>query len=689
MPDPLEYIVTGALTQCDKGGGFMMFTSTHNTNIHIQKKLVAIETDTTPLVNIPSYGMCAVTGAPCSPKPTVWQGAYEYVKVHHVKPLIFGSCHMCAQGGVIKFITSGQVLLADALTPETLAQISEVNTQQNELVEEYEAEKNSVGEAGFWEGFIPVWGSGRDAIHSFQTGHWGMGILHTGFVVLDVFTLGSATVVKGLVKGGVREGVELVGKSLVKKAVAVMAAKKAATELLEKGVGHVAEASIKYLGICIAKACFLAGTPIATKEGLKNIEDFQSGDEVWAYNEETGETALKPVLNIFEREADVIIELTIDGEVIATTPEHPFHANGEWKEAGSLEVGDTIQLFNGKAALVQDVVYRFDKELQAAYTGEDENGIEEDYQLTKVYNIEVAYWSTYFVGRQSLLVHNAVCIKQLMEDAAKGVAHTWEDLKNFVHCFVAGTQIKTLKGDVLIENIAVDDIVLSYSYLEQKVVPRKVLEVSQNFSSKIIEINLGTEQLKCTSNHRIWVDDEQGWIEAGELKVDMKLLGVNGHHKTIKSIEQINLQSPIYNFEVETDHNYFVGDFGVLVHNGPGPKFPTSVYNNQTPRETKIYRYFDPVTKETYYVGKTVQGAEKRASQHTLEKGLQKLLDDGKIKYQVIEEGSWNAFQTAAREQHYIMALESKTQKGMHFWNKINALSKAKFDYFSKFIKCP
>jgi RHS repeat-associated protein len=40
---------------------------------------------------------------------------------------------------------------------------------------------------GFWESLIPVWGSGKTALHDFECGHWGWGLLNTGIAISDVF----------------------------------------------------------------------------------------------------------------------------------------------------------------------------------------------------------------------------------------------------------------------------------------------------------------------------------------------------------------------------------------------------------------------------------------------------------------------------------------------------------------------
>lgn len=74
----------------------------------------------------------------------------------------------------------------------------------------------------------------------------------------------------------------------------------------------------------ITALCFAAGTKIYTDKGFVDIEAIQPGDYVWSENPETHEKALKKVKKIFVREKDSIIRLSINGEVIETTADHPI-----------------------------------------------------------------------------------------------------------------------------------------------------------------------------------------------------------------------------------------------------------------------------------------------------------------------------------------------------------------------------
>ena len=82
----------------------------------------------------------------------------------------------------------------------------------------------TVGEPGFWEGAIPIWGSGKAAINDFQTGHWGWGLFNSAMAVSDVFLVKALVVgagklvAKGVAKAVVKETAEVAEQQVVKEA---------------------------------------------------------------------------------------------------------------------------------------------------------------------------------------------------------------------------------------------------------------------------------------------------------------------------------------------------------------------------------------------------------------------------------------------------------------------------------------
>lgn len=63
-------------------------------------------------------------------------------------------------------------------------------------------------------------------------------------------------------------------------------------------------------------------------------------------------------------------------------------------------------------------------------------------------------------------------------------------------------------------------------------------------------------------------DKEEGeWKTAEELKVGDKVLSKNRKWTPILEINRDDKPTKVYNFEVEENHNYYVGESGVLSHN--------------------------------------------------------------------------------------------------------------------------
>ncbi len=155
----------------------------------------------------------------------------------------------------------------------------------------------------------------------------------------------------------------------------------------------------------LGKACFTKGTLIHTKAGLKPIEEIKANqDEVLSYNEQTKQAEYKAVIETYVRQTVQIIKLQITGELatIETTPEHPFYTRvhrardglhaangdeGEWIEAGSLQVDDKVRTPSGGWRQIVSV--------------------EQEQKSETVYNFAVADNHNYFVGEQGTLVHNS------------------------------------------------------------------------------------------------------------------------------------------------------------------------------------------------------------------------------------------------------------------------------------------
>ena len=140
------------------------------------------------------------------------------------------------------------------------------------------------------------------------------------------------------------------------------------------------------IGLC---NCFIAGTLVATETGYVTIENIKAGDLVWAHDPETGETALKPVVQTFRNETTEWIHVTVNGETLTCTPEHPFYSPVKgWTSAIDLRAGDILVMLNGEYVVVEQVQHEL---LESPET---------------TYNFEVEDFHTYYVGDTYVLVHN-------------------------------------------------------------------------------------------------------------------------------------------------------------------------------------------------------------------------------------------------------------------------------------------
>lgn len=387
MPHELEYIVDQAVCHCDKGAAPNFFKGLANQNVKINGCMACTKADKIPLANIPSFGVCSITGGACTPVPTDWTDTYK-VKIKGKETLLFKSKLPCSVGGKIEFMTSGQI----PVSPEDL----------EGMTDEHSEEQEDEG-WGWWDTaeLIPVVGSIIGIVRSAAKGDGWMVAANVGFLVMDVAGLvsfGATTAASTAAKGGLKAGLKVAGKAALKSAGKVLT--KQGAKALAKGVAkHVDDIAKATMKVCVF-ACFPAGTKVAVRDGSKNIEEISVGDEVWAWDERNGAIALKYVTATMQREVDATVEITLEGETIETTAEHPFYTREGWKDAADLSRNDELQTKEGE--------WQFIKEHKFAY------------QRRKVFNFEVEGWHTYFVGVWAWLVHNAAkCITGTIKKISK------------------------------------------------------------------------------------------------------------------------------------------------------------------------------------------------------------------------------------------------------------------------------
>ena len=156
-----------------------------------------------------------------------------------------------------------------------------------------------------------------------------------------------------------------------------------------------------------ARLCFVEGTPVHTKDGIKPIEEIKVGDLVASKNDKTGEVEWKPVVELFRNKDKEVLNIGFVGafgklETLGVTTEHPFWVNGKgWTDAGDLAIGDEVSTLENGVVKVASIATDAKKHI--------------------TYNFEVKDFHTYFVGESALWVHNVCFVSPLTERINAGV----------------------------------------------------------------------------------------------------------------------------------------------------------------------------------------------------------------------------------------------------------------------------
>ena len=137
------------------------------------------------------------------------------------------------------------------------------------------------------------------------------------------------------------------------------------------------------------KGCFMAGTLVITKEGLKPIEEVKIGEYVMSRNEESGETSYKKVTDTLIRSTYNICTIELENGKIKSTTGHLFMVQDKWwKAAAELKAGDILETADEQCQIVKSITVE-----------------EKGYPVT-TYNLSVEDNHTFFVGKLGVLTHN-------------------------------------------------------------------------------------------------------------------------------------------------------------------------------------------------------------------------------------------------------------------------------------------
>jgi hypothetical protein len=182
---------------------------------------------------------------------------------------------------------------------------------------------------------------------------------------------------------------------------------------------RIGEAAIKEGGHALAMECgglsFKEQTLVATDHGEQAIETLHPGEQVWAYNQQTQQMELEPILHVWVNHDDDLVDLDLTSttsappgkdvkqkaihEVIHTNQKHPFlTVEKGFLLVGQITLGMHVRRADGSVGTV--------------------TGWKMVPGIMTMYNLEVAQDHTFTVGDGQWVVHNC---------GGKDISGTWHE----------------------------------------------------------------------------------------------------------------------------------------------------------------------------------------------------------------------------------------------------------------------
>ena len=185
--------------------------------------------------------------------------------------------------------------------------------------------------------------------------------------------------------------------------------------------------------------------------------------------------------------------------------------------------------------------------------------------------------------RSKLAALEAELAEALAEEAAAAAAQSGGGYKagsaaqasaarnSVVACFKKGVKVLTNYGYLDIDNIKVNDLVMSYNFDTNSNEYSKVIKTFEHkdINDDLYTITCSSIVIEATSMHPICVslNNTLGFINAKDLKIGNRLVDYEGNIHEITSITCESVTDTFYNIEVENNHNYYVTENNILVHN--------------------------------------------------------------------------------------------------------------------------
>ena len=217
----------------------------------------------------------------------------------------------------------------------------------------------------------------------------------------------------------------------------------------------------------------------------------------------------------------------------------------------------------------------------------------------------------------------------------------------------------TCLGFASIETIRPGDYVYSRDMQTGAIEEQAVLDVYEREVYETYSITIGDEEIEATAEHPFYTPDD-GWVAAEDLEVGDEVATADGESETVDDIVRNILDEPVtvYNFAVMDNHNYFVGENKLLVHNMCA-KNPTVA---ESKFEKAIEKHADKVKEKTTRRQAFRQAKEATGIPKSAQYKRHKFVYDGTTENRIVYE-----FEVNGETKYIIEHPFDKNGRGKHF----------------------